>query len=160
MTPTFEAAPSVPLLLQRVGFTRTRIDTLERHAPGQDFGDPPPLINNVNIEANADDPSQFAVKMSCVFNPELDPRWPYSFDVVCFAVFRRVIDLSQEDLSKALIAIGHNVCYGAVREHILSVTSRHAFGPMLLGLSAIRLDQTAAPDVAESIPPTGEQSNL
>ena len=138
------ATDAQPIVLERVFFTRTVIESIPSHEPGG--GPVVAPVNTLNVE-KADDDGLFSVQMKSTVNANRDKSSPYFVDVECMALLR-VVDksLSEDEAKGGALVTGHNVLYGAIREAVAWSTGRHAYGQLLLGLSFLK------PKSAEAVP--------
>ncbi len=83
-------------------------------------------------EPDADDPREFVVKLKLEHDPDEDSDFPYSFLVEAEGLFE--IDHNGElDERRRLVAVnGASILYSAMREHLLTLSARHRYGPILL----------------------------
>lgn len=124
-----------PVELKQVFFTRMEIVSLAEHngEPKERLKHPPK--NAVKVEADSSAENQYMFGMRCILNPDKDPDDPYFADLECMAIFTANPELSKEEAARAVTVIGHSVVYGAIREALAWMTSRHPFGAIALGLS-------------------------
>ncbi|MCP3722375.1 protein-export chaperone SecB [Paraburkholderia sp. CNPSo 3272] len=89
---------------------------------------------NVQVSAPPDQtsPFQFALKLALVCQPKSpETQFPYTFNVEAEGFFQ--VQAEDEDKGrKLLLANGTAVLYGAIREQLLTFSSRFSQGPMLL----------------------------
>lgn len=114
--------------------------------------------NQVSVQTNPENEREMMCVMRTKFNEERSTDGPYFVDIECAARFSiRDEKLSQDEAKRGVLITGHNVAYGAIREAVNWITSRHVNGPLILGLSVLQFkkDQTP-PAVTASEPPTQE----
>ncbi len=71
-------------------------------------------------------------------NEEADPKFPYTIDMECIAVFTADDTLSEEEALRGVYITANSVLYGAIRESVAWITGRQPYGPLVLGLSVIQ----------------------
>jgi hypothetical protein len=132
---------SFPLILKEVFFTKLHIEVVPDHDPST-FS-PEDLVQSntikvIRLEDKDGTPSNsYNVSMRVTYNPELDTRAPYGIEVECMALL--VDNTSGKDpaVERGVHITGHSVVYGAIRESVLWMSSRLAYGPFTLGLSVL-----------------------
>lgn len=129
---------STPLLLERVFFTRSVIIATPGHKPKGAMVLKHTPENFINIERDATTPDRYLASMTTKFNMDADPEDPYTIDMECIASFKVDPSISDEEIQKHLAFTSHSVLYGAIRESVLWITGRLAWGPITLGLSVIQ----------------------
>lgn len=82
--------------------------------------------------ADIDDPHEFVVKVKLEHSPTESSGFPYRFLIEVEGLF--VIDHNGEiGERRRLVAVnGASILYGAMREHLLTLSARHRYGPILL----------------------------
>lgn len=128
-----------PVELVSINFTRTIVESLPDHKPSEDsvrVG----AENAIRVEPIEHLENSFMFVMRSQFNAARDPSQPYSIDMECFAILKVKNQLvgDKDESIKAVTITGHSVVYGAIREAVLWLTSRHPYGPLTLGLSVLQ----------------------
>lgn len=109
-------------------------------AEGEDVS-PPFDFNGVHIaegvdlsilDENKDDPRQFALKFRIVLENEIGKVAPYNVDIEIAGVFSIISDMPVADREDFVRVNGCAVLYGAIRDQVLTLTSRSARGPLML----------------------------
>jgi hypothetical protein len=110
--------------------------------------------NQVSVQANPENEREMMCLMRTKFNEERSTDGPYFVDIECAARFSiRDVKLSQDEAKRGVLITGHNVAYGAIREAVNWITSRHVNGPLVLGLSVLQFKkEPASPAVTASEP--------
>lgn len=138
--------PSHPITLQQVMFVRSIVIAVPEHEPDQQglrLREGP--TNNINVSPIEGKPGQFTVSMRTVLNPEMKKEEPYFIDMECMAVLTADDTLTPEEALRGVTITGHSVVYGAIRESILWLTGRQPYGPLSLGLSVLRSQNSDEP---------------
>lgn len=138
-----------PISVEQVVFLRTVVLAVPAHQPTMEaLPSKFSPQNSIDIRQDELDGKRYFVTMNCKFNEEQSPEVPYSLDIECMGVFR-VDETLEADAAKRAVAItGHGVVFGAIREAVAWITSRHVFGPLTLGLSVLNFQ-----------PPPGESKS-
>lgn len=125
-----------PVTLKQVYFTRTVVIANPDHKPDPNVKIRLAPQNTINIQKLEDAENEYVVSMKTLYNPESNPTEGYTIDIECVALFQ-VLNITGDEALKAVTIVGHSVVYGAIREAVLWITSRHPFGPLTLGLSVL-----------------------
>lgn len=128
-----------PLQLQRVIFNRVSIlphAAQERaiSAAGFDF-DGVGIRSDIGVgqkQGQADDPRDFLVKLQVTIDNKEGKVAPYTIDVEVLGLFNVSGSLPKERREDLLTVNGASILYGAIREMVLSLTSRFAAGGLTL----------------------------
>lgn len=128
----------IPLTLHSVIFTKLNFETVFEFNPNEMAIRELKPLNNVAVQETPDRPNTIAVQMTTQINPERNKEEPYFIDVVCLALFNYEENTPVEELHRAATIIGHNVCYGAIREAVSWITGRLPYGPVGLGISVLQ----------------------
>lgn len=64
--------------------------------------------------------------------PSEDSSFPYNFDVVLEGVFTLELDAEQERAERLFLYNGASMLYSSAREQLLTLSSRHIYGPIML----------------------------
>lgn len=133
-------SPAFPIELKQLVFTNVNVHAIPSHTPSSDGKESEVLLeNNFNVVNLDPENKVYAVSMTSQFNLERDASVPYLIDVSCIATFAIINDsMSEEDLLKALTVTGHSIVYGAIRETVLSLTSRSVYGPFTFGIDILQ----------------------
>lgn len=128
-----------PIDLKQLFFTKSVVEAVPNYIadPAKDTIEHAPE-NSLEVTRVDEENNQYLVGMKTIFNPDKDNKSPYMAEMQCVALFTANAKSSEEEIQKALRIVGHNVVYGAIRESILWITSRHVNGPLTLGLSILR----------------------
>jgi len=132
-----------PLELEGVTFLMTTVQTIEGFSPGAHNTVLSPR-NQVAVRTDPQDKKVLLCVMRTKFNEERSTDGPYFVDIECAAKFT-VLDetLTEDQAKRGVLITGHNVVYGAIREAVNWITSRHVHGPLVLGLSVLQLKTEA-----------------
>lgn len=141
-------AANHPITLDLVFFTRTIVTSVHGHVPN----DSPPVAatNSLEMQDIEETPGRYQVIMRCVLNEGKDVTYPYSIEMECVGIFTADNTLSKEEAMRGVLITANGVLYGAIRESVLSITSRQAYGQLLLGLSVLPTKPTAEPPPVEN----------
>lgn len=91
------------------------------------------LQPEVTLFSNDDDGEYgpYMLRLVLIYEPE-ENTFPYSFEVIIEGIFSITQDSDFKDCKKIVLVNGASVLYAAVREQLMSISSRHLYGPMLL----------------------------
>lgn len=131
-----------PLQLLRVAFEQVNISTCDsidrvqdNWAPGFDFADVE-IKTEVFLaikDGQHEDPKDFMVSVHLyVDNSEAVKKTPYNFDIKAHGWFMLAPVFPVEKRESIMMINGGSMVIGAIREQILQVTSRSAYGPMTI----------------------------
>ncbi len=133
-----------PFELLGVVFTNSVVKAIKGYSPDAANAQLTPK-NEVNVQADQEGKRQFWCGARTVYNAEQSKDGAYYIEIECLARFRVIDDeMSDEEAKRGITITGHNVTFGAIREAVSWITSRHVHGPLLLGLSVLRT--TKAPE--------------
>jgi preprotein translocase subunit SecB len=99
------------------------------------------------------------IKLECVdkTNPFI-----YEFEIHVIGFFELVVDLPEDRRQQIIVVNGLSILYGALREMVINLTSRSAFGPLSLPsisfadvLNEVKSASNPAPP--ESLPPADKK---
>lgn len=134
-----------PISLVRVIFTRSVIVSIPEHKPVEEkaaqLGDVKTIAgpaNKIDVVQVTDMPSLYQATMRTLLNQDGDPTAPYIVDMECVGFFKVDGSLETVEAIRAVTITAHSVLYGAIREAVTWITGRHAFGPLVLGLSILQ----------------------
>lgn len=135
---------SHPITLEQVLFVRSTVIAIPEHQPSADgLRLHEGLHNQINITPLEGQPGRFNVSMHTVINPEMKKESPYFIDMECFAILTADETLTPDEALRGVTITGHSVVYGAIREAVLWLTGRQPYGPLSLGLSVLRPQESA-----------------
>lgn len=130
---------SHPITLEQVLFVRSVVVAIPEHQPDpQGLRLQEGLANHINISPIEGQPGRFNVTMRTVINPEMKKESPYFIDMECMAILTADDTLTPDEALRGVTITGHSVVYGAIREAVLWLTGRQPYGPLSLGLSVLR----------------------
>lgn len=100
---------------------------------------PYPDFDNIRLEPevslfsndDAGDCGPYLLRLAMAYEPEGD-EFPYSFEVIIEGVFSLEENSDVTDCKKTVVINGASVLYSAAREQLITLSSRHLYGPMLL----------------------------
>lgn len=138
-----------PLELIGVSFSRTLVQAIPEYDSNANNEQLTPT-NQVTARKDPKEKDVYWCLMQTVFNRERNAKAPYLVDIECFVKFKLLEEMSEEQATRGVVITGHNVAYGAIREAVNWVTSRHIHGPLVLGLSVLQFktEAEAKADVA------------
>lgn len=127
-----------PIQLMHVVYTRVNVSAsgldISESVIGFDF-------QGVRIKANVRcglkegqeaDPRDFLVTLGIVLENKEGKPTPYNIDVSLLGVFKVLPSLAPEKREDLVTVNGASILYGAIRETVLSLTSRFKPGPLTL----------------------------
>lgn len=88
---------------------------------------------NIATQESDDNPHSFLLTLEIECDPEDNSSFPYLFSFKVEGVFE--CNYSEDDLEerkKYVVCNGSSMLYGAVREVLITLTSRQKYGPLLL----------------------------
>lgn len=136
---------------ERHFFTRLHIEANPKFNPdGPAMIETKGLQSTINTLLIDNDPGAFVCTQSVFLETDGDSHLPYKLDVECVGFFRAENPeelQAQKDLGTT---IAHQVLYAAVREMVLTVAARMAWGPFSIGLATLN----AAEKKEEATEPT------
>jgi len=84
------------------------------------------------IDENKDDPKLFALKLRIVIENKEGKSAPYDVDVEAAGIFAVIPSMPLAEREEFVLVNGCSVIYSAIRDQILTLTSRSARGPLVL----------------------------
>lgn len=84
------------------------------------------------LDEKKDDPKQFALKFRIALENEKGKFAPYDVDIEVAGVFSIISNMPVADREDFVRVNGCAVLYGAIRDQVLTLTSRSARGPLML----------------------------
>lgn len=142
--------PNHPIDLDAVVFTKCHVEALSKHVPPQGGTMAPPVQNEINVHQLDGEPRRWTAVMRSKMNEERDSTWPYVIDMECSALLTVDESLDETSARRGVTITAHSVLYGAIRETVAWLTARQPFGPMLLGLSVLKLPQAPSGNAGDS----------
>lgn len=128
-----------PISLERYFFTRFTVVSNPDHVGNDEETINVDLDSSINVKQPDEGGGEvFIAEQRVRLDASSRPELPYSLDVECIGFFRVNDELPSDERQKAVTLVAHNVLYSAVRESVLSATSRQAWGPFSIGLSVLR----------------------
>lgn len=76
--------------------------------------------------------SKYALRLALEIEPKSESSFPYSIDIEMEGFFAVVDEKTISDPRNMVLVNGSAVLYGAIREHLLMVTSRFVHGNLML----------------------------
>ncbi|ODB94071.1 hypothetical protein A3194_05270 [Candidatus Thiodiazotropha endoloripes] len=127
-----------PLEINRIFFPSQYIKANPEHKPDQEKSIPITL-NHTILRVN-DSNNLYSVEVMIMLDKEASVNTPYEFDTHAFGFFSFSDPDIDEDKKKYLLGTsGIQILIGALREHILSITSRGPWGPLTLSTIQINV---------------------
>jgi len=84
------------------------------------------------LDDNKDDPRQFALKFRIALENKIGKAAPYDVDIEVAGIFSIISDMPTADREDFVRVNGCAVLYGAIRDQVLTLTSRSARGALML----------------------------
>lgn len=84
------------------------------------------------LDENKEDPRQFALKFHVALENKKGKIAPYDVDIAVAGIFSIISDLPATDREDFVRVNGSAVLYGAIRDQVLTLTSRSVRGPLML----------------------------
>jgi len=84
------------------------------------------------LDENKDDPRQFSLKFRIALENEKGKLAPYDLDIEVAGVFSIISNMPVENREDFVKVNGCAVLYGAIRDQVLTLTSRSARGSLML----------------------------
>lgn len=132
-------APKYPIALEQMFFVRTCVTSVPEYDAAAKADLRPE--NTLNVLPMEDTPNRFQAVMRTTMNLEMAKNFPYAIDIECMATLASDGTLSSEDAHRGATINGHSALYGAIRETVAWLTSRHPYGSLMLGLSVLQSKQ-------------------
>lgn len=151
-------APRPKIVLNRHFFTRLAVTANPMFDATTSPVKTADLVANLDISQPPD--TKGTLMCTQTLRLEATSAVPYALDVECVGFFRAAdpVELTDEQLHMASI-VAHQVLYAAVREMVLTMSARMAWGPFSIGLAtlddATREEGTAA-SAKDAGPPPGK----
>lgn len=101
--------------------------------------------SEIRISPTPDNPRRFMVDLRVKVLPDDGQNLPYFIDVACLCFITVDEDVPEEAGSEVAATVGHLIMYPAVRELILSITSRQPWGGFSIGFSVLSPNDSAPP---------------
>lgn len=89
-----------------------------------------PVVSH--YEPDSEDPHEFVVNLKLRYQPSEDSSFPYSFLIETEGLFAIDHDGDLEERRRLVAVNGASILYSAMREHLLTLSARHRYGPVLL----------------------------
>ncbi len=129
-----------PIQLRHVIYTKVAVapSVSEKNSVGKTIGFD---FNGVNIRAKVgvagkpgqeDDPRDFLIDLEITIDNAEGKTAPYNVDIGVIGVFNVLPGLPKEKRESLVTVNGASILYGAIREIVLSLTSRFASGVLTL----------------------------
>lgn len=151
-----------PLQLQHSHFVG--ISLVAAGQPTEPNDSPYPHIDAEDIKVEislgeiADEPSRGEYILTIgVSNGESKPGFPYRFAAQVEGFFELLSDEAQDDRKKLAVINGGSMLYGIIREQLLSLSTRHRNGPLLLPTLDFRALKELSKDGSEAHQPDGQE---
>lgn len=84
------------------------------------------------LDENKEDPKLFAVKLRIVIENKEGKVAPYDVDVEAAGIFAIIPSMPLAERDEFVLVNGCSVIYSAIRDQLLTLTSRSARGPLVL----------------------------
>lgn len=85
-----------------------------------------------HAEPDAEDPRVFVIKLALEHSPVEGSTFPYDFKIEAEGVFNTSHEGDLEERRRLVVINGASILYSAMREHLLTLSARHRYGPVLL----------------------------
>lgn len=108
--------------------------------------------SEISISQTPDNPRRFMVDLRVKVLPDDGQNLPYFIDVACLCFITVDEEVPLEARSRVVATVGHLMMYPAVRELILSITSRQPWGGFSIGFSVLSPNESAVPTDPTSTP--------
>lgn len=131
-------------------FTHVQVLALADHKPGEKKELDQPIRSELTVAQDDKTPGAFLCQLNVVFNPDRDPKYPYSIDISnstvihCSANGEVTVDEARDHAAR----LAHDILFPATREMVLGLTLRHAWGALHIGVAKLGEPLLAAPPVA------------
>ncbi len=131
-----------PMQLRHYHFLRVEVAAREsllddldnsQQAPNVDF-EGIPLEPEVSLFSSEDDGEHgpYMLRLALKYDPPQGSTFPYRFDVALAGIIEVTAPDKLDDCKRLTVINGASMLYSAAREMLLTLTSRHLYGPMLL----------------------------
>lgn len=128
-----------PITLERYFFTRLSVISNPDHIGNEGGVIDGQLDSSLDVKQPPDDKGDIYIAEQRVkLDSSESPHLPYSIDIECIGFFKVDASLEAEKRLKAVTIVAHNVLYAAVREAVLTATSRQAWGPFSIGIAVLK----------------------
>jgi preprotein translocase subunit SecB len=95
----------------------------------------------VGLAQNPEEPHQYQIRLIVSDNAEANADRPYRLDFAAVGFFEIDQDFEHNDIERLVRINGSSVLYSALRELVLIITSRSAWGPITLPTINFRLTE-------------------
>lgn len=125
-----------PIDLENLFFTKCIVESIPGHVvPDEKISASP--SNHIEVQREDEKSKRWTAMMRTVLNPERDAAWPYHIEVECVAFLTADVSLDEATARRGITITAHSVLFGAIRETVLWLTGRQAYGGLMLGLSVL-----------------------
>lgn len=131
-----------PLQLKHYHFLSLALHANEDFDPATIAGaeGPYPSFEGIQLEPEVSlfsndedgDCGPYLLRLEMAFMPDENKPFPYGFHLTIEGVFSIEDSSGLDDCKKTVVINGASVLYTAAREQLLTLSSRHVYGPMLL----------------------------
>lgn len=106
------------------------------------------------LSEDKENPEEFALRLRIAITNAEGKQAPYDIDIEATAVFTVAPQFKREDRENFVVVNGCAVLYGAIRDQILTLTSRSTNGPLLLPtVNFLDRRRESTPDQHKELPP-------
>lgn len=126
-------------------FTHIRVNAIPSLKPTNEAMIDGTVNSELKITGSKENNCRFLVNLQVTFNLESDPKFLYAIDVGCMCqltVDKTVIASKRHERAAQA---AHEMLFPAIREMVLSITSRQPWGPFSIGLGFLKLTSEADP---------------
>lgn len=128
----------ISIRAERHFFTRLHVAANPHFKPdGPAMIESKELQSTINTLLIDEDPGAFVCTQSVLLEADDDSQLPYNLDVECIGFFRADNPKDLEEHKDTGTKIAHQILFSAVREMVLTMTGRMAWGPFSTGLARL-----------------------
>lgn len=126
-------------------FSHVRILAVPKFEPQKPGPTHEVIKSQLTLQHHPKDAVRYLARLRILFNKEASPKHPYSIDIGCMTQVTLIKDIPEPDRRQIIAQAAHDLLLPAIREMILSITSRQPWGSMSIGLSDLEIDETTTP---------------
>ena len=124
-------------------FSHVRILAVPKFEPEKPGPTHEVIKSQLRLQPHPKDAMRYLANMRILFNKEASQKHPYSIDIGCMTQVTLTQDIPEPDRRQIIAQAAHDLLLPAIREMILSITSRQLWGSMSIGLSDLEINEAS-----------------
>ena len=136
-------AMNTPLQLEHYFFEKMHCvanpDFDFEQAEEENLADSDDFLVKTGLARNTENEQEFQIRVEAQFQPGNSKSARYEFEFSAVGFFKVDPDFEHDDIERLVQINGASVLYSAMREFVLTITSRGPYGPLMLPTINFRL---------------------